>query len=521
VAVRTEAVPPPGVRGWGRWAWRQLTSMRTALILLFLLALASVPGSVLPQRGNNPLRVDQWLTDNPTSGPILDRLGFFDGYSSPWFASVYLLLFVSLIGCLLPRSRQHWQAVRSQPPPAPRRLARMPGSRSLDVPDGPQDVLDRAERHLRQGRWRVRAGSDDDGRSWLAAERGYLHETGNLVFHVSLLLVLAAVAIGGLFGWKGNVIVREGSGFSNTLTQYDAWGAGRFVNADDLAPFSFSLDDFAVDFERGDAQAGAPRLFEADLTYRPTPAMPAQYERVEVNSPLQAAGAKVFLVGHGYAPRFVIRDSTDAVLFDDAVVFLPQDGNFTSTGVIKVPDAQPPLGFSGIFAPTAALSRERGPFSTFPAPDYPAVFLSAFSGDLGLGSGRPQSVYTLNTDAMSQLGLESLRPGEAWTLPAGAGRVEFTGYQRWASFQIANDPGKELALIATVSAMCGLVASLSVRRRRLWIKAYPAADAGATRVEIAGLMKSGDAAQSDHDVATLVEIAAGGRSLPARKGATQ
>ncbi len=520
MAVPTTAAPPLGARGWGRWAWRQLTSMRTALVLLFLLAVASVPGSILPQRGNNPLRVDQWLTDNPTLGPILDRLGFFDGYSSPWFSSVYLLLFVSLIGCLLPRSRQHWQAVRSQPPPAPRRLARMPGSRSLDLPDSPQDVLDRAERHLRQRRWRLRRGSDDDGRAWLAAERGYLHETGNLVFHVCLLLVLAAVAIGGLFGWKGNVIVREGSGFSNTLTQYDAWGAGRFVNPDDLTPFSFSLDDFAVDFERGDAQAGAPRLFEADLSYRPTPDAPAQYERVEVNSPLQAAGAKVFLVGHGYAPRFVIRDSTDEVVFDDAVVFLPQDGNFTSTGVVKVPDAQPPLGFSGIFAPTAALSQERGPFSTFPAPDYPAVFLSAFSGDLGLGSGRPQSVYTLKTDAMTQLGLESLRPGETWTLPAGAGRVEFTGYQRWASFQIAYDPGKELALIATIAAMGGLVASLSVRRRRLWIKAYPAADGRSTRVEIAGLTKTGSG-ESDDDVAALAESVAGARSLPAREGADQ
>src|SRR5215472_17434993 len=42
---------PLAPAGWLRWFWRQLTSMRTALILLFLLALASVPGSVLPQEG--------------------------------------------------------------------------------------------------------------------------------------------------------------------------------------------------------------------------------------------------------------------------------------------------------------------------------------------------------------------------------------------------------------------------------------------------------------------------------------
>ncbi len=69
MADSARTAPPLSVAGWGRWAWRQLTSMRTALVLLFLLAVASVPSSVLPQRGNNPLRVDQWLTNNATAGP--------------------------------------------------------------------------------------------------------------------------------------------------------------------------------------------------------------------------------------------------------------------------------------------------------------------------------------------------------------------------------------------------------------------------------------------------------------------
>jgi len=46
-----------GLGEWLTWAWRQLTSMRIALILLFLLALASVPGSMLPQQGNDPAGV--------------------------------------------------------------------------------------------------------------------------------------------------------------------------------------------------------------------------------------------------------------------------------------------------------------------------------------------------------------------------------------------------------------------------------------------------------------------------------
>ncbi|MCW2606268.1 MAG: ResB family protein, partial [Frankiales bacterium] len=77
-----------------RRAWRQLTSMRTALLLLFLLALGSVPGGFLPQRSLGPANVEQYLQDHPTLGPVLDRLSLFDVFASPWFAAVYLLLFV-------------------------------------------------------------------------------------------------------------------------------------------------------------------------------------------------------------------------------------------------------------------------------------------------------------------------------------------------------------------------------------------------------------------------------------------
>ncbi len=495
-------LPPMGSVGFLRWLWRQLTSMRTALILLFLLALASIPGSVFPQRGTNPLRVDQWLDDNPGTGPVLDRFGFFDVYGSPWFAAVYLLLFISLVGCVLPRIRQHARALKAPPPPAPRRMSRLPVAREFTTTAVGDATLAAADAYLRRHRWRVRTGeSEADGSRWVAAEKGYSRETGNLVFHLSLLFVLVAIAVGGLLGWRGNVIVREGSGFSNTLTQYDAWGAGRLVSADDLAPFSFTLDRFSVDFERGDAQLGAPRLFEADLTYRSSPEAAAEATTVEVNEPLEADGAKVFLVGHGYAPHLVVRDPTGAVVFDDSVVFLPQDGNFTSTGVVKLPDSDPPLGLNGLFLPTAALDEVRGPHSTFPAPDYPAVFLSAFTGDLGLDSGRPQSVYTLDTSAMTQIGLESLLPGDTWTLPEGAGSVEFTGFERWASFQIAQDPGKELALLSASAAIVGLMMSLFVRRRRLWVKVMPA-EAGGTLVQVAGLAKN-EAADLPEDVAAL------------------
>src|SRR5215472_5682551 len=67
-----------GLADWLKWAWRQLTSMRIALILLFLLALASVPGSMLPQQGSNPSGVLQYYASHPSLAPWLNRFGLFN-----------------------------------------------------------------------------------------------------------------------------------------------------------------------------------------------------------------------------------------------------------------------------------------------------------------------------------------------------------------------------------------------------------------------------------------------------------
>ena len=99
--------PRLGPLGWVRWGWRQLTSMRTAILLLLLLALAAIPGSLFPQRSVDPVRVRAFVEDHPGLAPWLDRLFLFDVFSSPWFASIYLLLMISLVGCIVPRTAQH------------------------------------------------------------------------------------------------------------------------------------------------------------------------------------------------------------------------------------------------------------------------------------------------------------------------------------------------------------------------------------------------------------------------------
>lgn len=503
----------PAGAGWLRWAWRQLTSMRVALVLLFVLALAAIPGSVLPQRSNDPIKVNEWLAAHPRLGPVIDSLGGFQAYASPWFASIYLLLCVSVIGCVLPRTMLHVKALRTPPPSAPRRLTRMPSGSSWITDSDPDEVLATARLSLRG--WRIRTSStgadakagesvplgtdrpDGDGGGippvWISAERGYMRETGNLLFHASLILLLIAVAFGSLFGWKGQVIVREKAGFSNTVTQFDTFSAGALTDPDTLPPFAFTLDDFQVTFEREGSQRGAPRSFEAHVTYTSAPGATPERRVVKVNDPLRVDGSSLYLVGHGYAPHIIVKDSTGTVVFDDTVVFLPQDGNFTSTGVVKSPDSTPQMGFQALFLPTATVDQTRGPISLFPEADEPRLFMSAFEGDLGLDSGTPQSVFRLDSSRMSQIGLQALAPGQTWTLPKGKGSVTFVGFDRWASFSVAHNPGQLWALLAAVIGIVGLSLSLFVRRRRVWVRATPDG-AGLCLVEIAGL----DRAEGGH-----------------------
>lgn len=201
-----------------RWIWRQVTSMRTALVLLLLLALAAIPGSVIPQEGVDALKTSNWQDDHPKLTPIYERLGLFSVYDSPWFSAIYILLMISLVGCIVPRTVHYWRGLRAQPPKAPRNLTRLPDHAAYTTTDAPDEILERARAALKRRRYRLIDGDDS-----ISAERGYLREAGNLVFHLSVLVVLVGFALGGLFGYKGGVILLIGNdyGFANNLTQYD------------------------------------------------------------------------------------------------------------------------------------------------------------------------------------------------------------------------------------------------------------------------------------------------------------
>jgi cytochrome c biogenesis protein len=127
--------------------------------------------------------------------------------------------------------------------------------------------------------------------------------------------------------------------------------------------------------------------------------------------------------------------------------------------------------------------------STFPAADKPRLLLTLFSGDLGLDTGTAQSVYVLDASRMTQVGARGLDPGQTWELPNGLGSITFDGVRQFASFSVAHDPGQVPALAAALVALGGLMLSLFVRRRRIWVRATPTG-AGSTLVAVGGLARA-------------------------------
>jgi cytochrome c biogenesis protein len=477
--------------------------MGTALVLLFLLALAAVPGALLPQRSLNESKVAEYLAEHTVIGPWLDRLQFFDVFSSFWFTAIYVLLFISLVGCLTPRMIEHVKSLRAVPVPAPRNLSRLPKYATAEIAGTPEHVAATISGRLRG--WR-RTTRETGGVTEVSAEKGYLREFGNIVFHFSLIGLLVAIAAGKLFGYEGNVIVvaNGGPGFcSASPAAFDSFRAGNSVDGTSLYPMCLKVNDFQAHY----LPSGQALSFASNIEYQAGNDLAEgiwRPYRLEVNHPLRIGGDRVYLQGHGYAPTFTVT-FPNGQKRTQTLQWRPDDPRtLLSSGVIRVdppggmyPDASErrkhQLAIMGLFAPTAELDGTLLS-SSFPAANDPAVAIDIYRGDTGLDTGRPQSLFTLDPRLIEQKRLTkvkrtNLRQGEEVKLDDGT-VVRFDGATEFVNLQVSHDPGQVWVLVFAMSMMGGLLVSLIVRRRRVWARITPTGVPGTVNVELGGLART-------------------------------
>lgn len=330
------------------------------------------------------------------------------------------------------------------------------------------------------------------------------------MFHFALLALLISIAADKLYGYEGTrSLVADGTqGLCNTSTAvYDSFRAGSLVDGTDLSPFCVRVEGFDARF----LPSGQPDMYEADVTYtgdvRQSDPDTWSTARVRVNEPLRVAGDRVYVLGNGFAPTFTVT-FPNGEQRTQTVLFIPDNlQTMLSSGAARfdTPPAglYPPdpderrnrqIAIEGLFAPTAAF---QGTLltSSFPVPNDPYVAIRIYQGDTGLDTGRPQNAYSLNRALIEQGRLQqraqvNLSPGQTHTIADGT-VVRFDGYERFVSMQVSHGPAQNWVLLSATVMLSGLLVSLFIRRRRIWVRLVPVGvDGQRTAVTIAGLART-------------------------------
>ena len=505
--------------------WRTLRSMRTALILLLLIALASIAGSLLPQRPNSPERVLQYRAEHRFWGTFLDRAGLFDVFGSWWFVLITTLLFVSLIACLVPRTRALWRALRT-PPMQAREIDAFPQFAEIRVAAGPDLAIDSARRALRRRRFRV---ARDSSRPALAAEKGVAREVGSLAFHWAFILLLAGVIYGKGTGFSGLIAVVEGQTWVDAEANYDGTiQAGRFF--DGFTGVGLRLRDFGSDFLR----SGQPMDFVSSVDLQAPDGSLLRQQDIRVNEPAKIEGLWIYQSGFGWAPVIEVTDRGEVVWSGPVVmdrdpapegvvelampwrgvVKLPGTGAQGTDRAIELelwPDSR---AFAALLDPGAepqAMLVAFEPIIRFSVWEGPLSDLS--SSGLDTASMREVSAGIVGAERTADLGGgASLAEGDA---ESGSGStISFQELREYSVFQVARDPGLPLVLAAAILILVGLLPALYSSRRKVWIRADPDGDGAVLRMGGLAMQRK---PQFEDEFARLVEAlatAAGGSPPP-------
>jgi cytochrome c biogenesis protein len=459
--------------------WRTLRSMRTALILLLMLALASVVGSLVPQWPNSPERVVRYQIDHPLVGALYGRAGLFDVYGSWWFVLITTLLFVSLVACLFPRTRALVRTLRQRPVQA-REIDAFRLYEEREVLADPARAIDGSRRVLRRRMFRV---ARDHGRQALAAEKGALREIGSLLFHWAFLLMVIGVIYGKGTGFTGRAVVVEGKTWIDARANYDGEvRTGRFFD-DAFTGAGLHLDGFEDTYR----VSGQPMDFVSHVDLLDSQGEVVKHTDIRVNSPASIDGVEFFQYGFGWAPVVEVRHNggliaSEPITFvqDTAPEGVPQLA-MPWHGILKLPSLRPQVGLTLELWPDSRAwlqLRTTGEPVAMTQEFQPLMFYKAFRGDLTDTAPR-----SLDTSVMRQAGrgvvgagqTVDLRTGEApaeAAAPSGL-TISFPELRQYSVFQVSRDRGVPLVLLAAILVLLGLLPALYTSRRKVWVRAEP------------------------------------------------
>jgi cytochrome c biogenesis protein len=491
--------------------WRTLRSMRTALILLLMLAAASVVGSLIPQIPNSPERAAQFLDTHPLLGEFYRRAGLFDVFGSWWFTLITVLLFVSLVACLVPRTRAAWRSLRARPIQA-REIDAFRHYEEREVGLAPADAIEVARRTLRRRRFRV---ARDPERPSLAAEKGALRETGSLMFHWAFILLLVGVVYGKGTGYSGFALVVEGDTWIDAQANYDGQiRTGRFFDGE-FTGIGVHLNEFESAFR----ETGQPMDFVSRVDLLAPDGTPIRPQDIRVNHPAKIEGITIYQSSFGWAPVIRIADG-DRVLFDDAVPFSRQEAPegvpdlaMPWRGVVKLPTLRPQVAIDLELWPDSRAFFEQlqtGEPVAMLVSYEPLMRYVVYEGKLTDPSPVSLDVRSMDETANgivfagTEADLATGKLLEDGDTPEGP-TLGFTDLKQYSVFQVAKDRGVPIVLVAAILILVGLLPALYSSRRKVWVRAEPSE--GGSLLQVGGFALQRKA-QFEEEFARLVDALA-------------
>jgi len=230
-------------------SWKSLTSVRLALILLLVLALAALVGTILPQDRVYGFYVERF---GPQFAWFIDRLGLDRVYRSPWFLALITLLVINLVACSLDRIPQALRRLRH--PLDPERYLALPERGRVHWPARMQEapsVLEHDCNAILGPGPRLEQGET----VWLLRSRGRVGVLGPYIIHLSIILIILGGMVGKLWGVRGHLHLVEGQ----------TGGALEVEGREAELPLDFAvrLDRFQVEFYPD----GPPSEYRSDLSF--------------------------------------------------------------------------------------------------------------------------------------------------------------------------------------------------------------------------------------------------------------
>ena len=388
--------------------WKFFASMKLGLILLLIIAVASIVGTLLPP--------------DPQTG-----LPKFNIYQQIWYRALLGLLCMNLLVCSLNRWGFITRSLKDQKPKVSETfIKRLSNYTSIRK----KVTLDDAEKSLTEafGSKGYKVNTErSEGIVHVVADKGRIGVLGSFITHLSFIIITLGAIYGNFSGWESFTGIPEGQTIDLKRDLQDA-------KISDDENFQLKVNRFWIDY----TPEGYVSHYYSDLSVIENN-QEVKRETIWVNNPLEYNGIKLYQSSYGAMTQIKVKvtnkangESTEALVYEQDGIQVPGTGLFVR-----------PIKFIPDYDPNNPMQSKSN------VPNNPAVIYSI---------SRDGQQVEMNTKMLnSPIELEE-------------GTIEFTGFNQghYTGLSVRKDPGVPTVWFGSVLMMVGMSISYAYQHRKIY-----------------------------------------------------